>query len=119
MAVRPTFKKICKVRDISMSGLGVKYTLMNENEQPLECGENCLIVDLFIANNGFYLPALKCRLAYDKSESHPSPFDLQVRVRHCGLKFDFDDVTDEQKEKIIQFMKHYTVGEAKSEVFNT
>ena len=116
VALRPAFKKVGSVVDVSMGGIGIKYTLMDEQDESLaeslEGEENPLSMDLFVSNNGFYLPALKCRLAYDKSNEPHSPFSSLVRFRQCGLKFDFDELTDEQKEKIEMFLKHYTAGEA-------
>ena len=112
VAIRPAFKKVGKIRDVSMNGLGLEYTLMDEQEEPLVCGEKTVSVDLFVSNSGFYLPDIKCLLAYDKGNEPLSPFCLDVRFRQSGLKFDFDVMTDEQKEMISLFLKHYTAGEA-------
>ena len=112
VAIRPAFKKLGKLKDASMSGIGFKYALMDEQEEPLMSNESPVVVDLFVSDNGFYLPSVKCRLAYDKYKPNASPFDLQMRIREVGLKFDRDELSDEQRAKMELFLRHYTAGAA-------
>ena len=112
VAVRPAFKKLGKLKDVSMNGLGFTYALMDAQEKLLSDNERSLHVDIFVSENGFYLPRLKCKLAYDKHCPNHSEFFVAMQLRRVGLKFDSDEITDEQKEKIQLFLKHYTAGEA-------
>ncbi len=95
-----------------MGGIGFGYTLLDDQLKPLATEEKSVSIDLFVSSNGFYLPRLKCQLAYGKRNRKDSSSSLRVQSRQCGLKFDYDDLTDEQKEKIELFLKHYTAGEA-------
>ncbi len=109
VAIRPDFTKVGALRDISLSGLGFKYPLM-EGQQPLLGKEIPIGIDLFISNNGFYLPKLKCKLAYDRSGENDSwSFISGMQFRQCGLEFDEPGVG--QKEQINVFLKHYTEDE--------
>lgn len=112
VALRPSFKKVGKVKDVSVTGLGFQYTLMDEQEEPLSFGERNVSIDLFVSNNGFYLPDLKCQLAYDRANEPLSPFSFHVKFRQSGLEFDFAQMSDEQKEMIKLFLRDYTAGEA-------
>jgi hypothetical protein len=111
VAVRPAFRTLGKVKDVSMSGIGFSYALLDDQEKPIK-DEGSFSVDLFVSNNGFYLPKLKCRLAYDKFVPDRTPFKLQIPMRQCGIRFDHDALTDEQREKIELFLRDYTAGEA-------
>ena len=108
VAIRPAFTKIGALKDISPSGLGFKYSLM-KGQQPLSGKELPISIDLFISKNGFYLPKLKCKLAYDKfGENGSWSFISGMQFRQCGLEFDEPGVG--QKEQINVFLKHYTEG---------
>jgi len=110
VAVRPAFTKIGALKDASLGGLGFKYALM-EGQEPLSGKETLVNIDLFLSNNGFYLPGLKCKLAYDKLVENDSwSFTTGMQFRQCGLEF--GEITQEQKEQIDVFLKHYTVGSA-------
>lgn len=110
VAIRPTFLKLGALRDASLSGLGFKYALTGEQE-PLSDKEAHIEIDLFVSGNGFYLPNVKCKLAYDRfSEGSSSQFITGLHFRECGLKF--HDLTDEQKEQIDVFLRDYTAGSA-------
>jgi hypothetical protein len=110
VAIRPAFTKIGALKDMSLSGLGFKYSL-REQEKPLSDKEDPISLDLFISNNGFYLPNLKCKLAYDKFAKNGSWLSPSgMHFRQCGLKF--DEPTEEQKEQINVFLRDYAVGSA-------
>ena len=111
VAVRPTFKRIGTVKDVSVGGLGIIYSLM-EDQIPLS-EEGTVSLDLFVSNNAFYLPMLKCRLAYDKHEKNQSwAFSSGMQFRQCGLEFDTEALTSDQKKKLQLFLENYTAGEA-------
>ena len=105
VAVRPAFVRIGALKDISLSGLGFKYSITDEHT-PLSDKEAPVSIDLFVSNNGFYLSNLKCKLAYDKFEESYS----FMQFRQCGLAF--HDPTPQQKEQITHFLEHYTMGSA-------
>ena len=111
VALRPKFKQIGQMKDISQGGLCFEYLFLNDLE-PLSNKESAFSVDIFIAENGFYLSGVKCKPAYDINygNDHPSlAFGLMER-RKCGLKF--DELTENQKKQINTFMELYTEGTA-------
>ncbi len=111
VAIRPDFRKLGRLEDVSLSGLRFKYTIMDE-QNPLEGNGTHLSIDLFVSKHDFYLRNLKCRLAYDKFVMHQSPFTSDLQFRYCGLKFDFDELTEDQKDQIDLFLKNFTAGYA-------
>jgi hypothetical protein len=110
VAIRPTFKRIGAVQDVSRSGLGFIYSLMGD-QVPLSDQETVVSIDLFDTNNGFYLPRVKCRLAYDRFRQNQSwEFSSGTQFRQCGLEFDADELTADQKNKLQFFIENYTVA---------
>ena len=47
VAIRPTFLKLGSLKDASLSGLGLRYTLM-EKQEPFTGKETHIEVDLFV-----------------------------------------------------------------------
>lgn len=109
VAIRPTFHHIGSLRDVSLGGLGFHY-MVSLDKKPLSQAKDPFDADLFVANNGFYLSKIKCRLAYDRLAEIQPMFELDVEYRECGVAF--DQPTSEQKAQIALFLEHYTEGEA-------
>lgn len=109
VAVRPLFRKIGALKDVSLSGLGFRYALLN-GQKPLVDKSAPVKIDFFVSNNGFYLPKVNCRLAYDRYVENASPTGWGVQYCHCGLEF--DEITEEQKKQIKVFLEKYTTGSA-------
>ena len=61
VAVRPEFARLGKLLDISKGGLCFQY--MSEEDQKVD--GTLLKVDVFISQNGYYLPRVPCREIYD------------------------------------------------------
>jgi len=52
-------------------------------------------------------------LAYDKLKHNSSwAFPSGIQFRQCGLEFDVDGLTADQKDKLQFFLENYTAGEA-------
>ena len=102
---RPDFKKMGSVKDISRSGLGVKYiypaheeVFMNENAPAVE-------IDIFDKNNLFYASKIPCQLVYDM-QADRATFHNGIVSKYCGLKF--GKLTKEQEEKINHLLENFT-----------
>ncbi len=108
VAVRPSFKKIGALKDISRGGLSFRYLLSEDNESTVDCDGN-VHIDLFVSNNGFYLQEIACKLAYESPVHPESPFLVGPEFRDCGLKF--EDLTEEHQQKVEHFLRCYTTGE--------
>lgn len=108
VVVRPQFKKLGALKDVSLCGLGFQYVLM-DGQKPLSDKSAPVKIDLFISNNGFYLPKVSCKLAYDRLVENEFSAGC-MRFCHCGLEF--DEITEEQTNQINYFLAQYTVGSA-------
>jgi len=102
-ALRSEYKKVGKVDDISVKGLGFSY-LSKANEDN-STGHSQ--VDIFISGNGFHLFKVPCRVVYDTSDSTLYE-GLFVKMSRCGLHF--GDLTKSQLEKLEFLLKNHTKG---------
>jgi len=102
VAMRPDFSRTGKIRDISRGGLSFQYLSKVEVSDP---GSD-VNVDMFISDNGYYVPSLPCRLIYDRRErgAHPTPPGLEYRV--CGLAF--GDLNTDQTQQIGAYLQQHT-----------
>jgi len=65
VVMRPEFSKSGKLLDISSGGLCFQY-LFTSN--PSEGGAASVKIDIFIIDNGYYLPKVPCTLVYDEKK---------------------------------------------------
>ena len=82
-ALRGGFKKVGKIDDISLNGLGFSYLKKTGDPGP---HVHEYQVDIFLLQNGFHLFNIPCRTAYEKTgvtivEGFP------VKLFRCGLHF--------------------------------
>ena len=102
-ALRSEFKKVVRVDDISVRGLGFSY--LSEATE-----DNSTIhsqVDIFISGNGLHLSNVPCDVVYDISTSTPKE-GVFVQMSRCGLHF--GDLTESQLEKLEFLLKNHTKG---------
>ena len=102
VALRPDFSHFGKVLDISNGGL--RFQFMGAPLPP-EKGRR-LTLDLFVRNNGYYLPEVPCEVVYENREE-PSE-EILLATCHFGLRF--TNLTREQIEKIGQYIEIHTSG---------
>jgi hypothetical protein len=80
LTVRPGFKKIGRVKDISLGGICFEYAVFEDYEKLNFCE-----VDILSETGKFHLIKIPCRVAYDvQLSSHPFQ---QFQMRRCGLQF--------------------------------
>ena len=104
VALGTHFRKVGKLKDISIGGLAFSYIDNTE-----DCVQDSSIVAIFISAKGFYLPDLGCRLIYDSSANSNNDtqyFKTLFRINRCGLRF--TALTEYQLDKLEFFMNHYT-----------
>jgi hypothetical protein len=82
-ALRGGFKKVGKIDDISLKGIGFSYLKQTNN---MSVREHDYQVDIFLPQNGLHLFNIPCRTVYEKSgvsivEGFP------VKLSRCGLHF--------------------------------
>ena len=103
-ALRNGFKKVGKIDDISINGLG--FSFLSENTQ-VDSTDHHSQVDIFISENGFHLSNVPCRIVYETPDSTPDE-DFPVQKSGCGLQF--GELTRIQLEQLELFIENYTTG---------
>ena len=105
-ALRNGFKKVGKIDDISVNGLG--FSFLSEITQVDSTGHHSQI-DIFNSEteNGFHLSNVPCRVVYEIPDATPNEGFL-VRMSRCGLQF--GDLTRSQLEQLELFIEKYTTG---------
>jgi len=103
-ALRNGFKKVGKIDDISINGLGFSY--LGETTEVDTTG-HFSEVDIFNSGNGFYLSNVPCRIVYEAPDSIPDEGFL-LRMSRCGLQF--GELNGSQLEQLELFIENYTAG---------
>jgi hypothetical protein len=103
-AVRSGLKKVGKVHDISINGLGFSYLEHLREENPEITFSN---VDIFLSDNRFHLSNVSCRVAHDTEKSSPHTSGM-IKMNRCGLHF--GKLTKDQSEQLDFFIKNYITG---------
>ena len=104
VALRPEFSKLGKLLDINRSGLCFQYVSKGESvETPA-----ALNIDMFVSNNGYYLPNIPCRMVYDEKLKREMDFVMGLEYRRCGLRF--DQLDKEQMDQLNLYLQEHTAG---------
>ena len=101
-ALRDGFKKVGKIDDISIKGLGFSY--LSETTE-VDTAGHFSKVDIFLSGNGFHLFNVPCKIVYDIPGSSPDRGFL-VQMSRCGLQF--GELTRSQLEQLEFFIEKYT-----------
>ena len=101
-ALRSGFKKVGKVHDISVKGLGFSYL---DHSQEENSETTSLNADIFLSNNRFHLANVPCRIVYDIEGSSSDTIGM-IRTNKCGLHF--GKLMEDQSEQLEYFIKNYT-----------
>jgi hypothetical protein len=107
-ALRSGFEKVGKISDISLKGLSFSYF---RKDVEADSNRNLSQVDIFLSGNGFHLPNVPCRIAYDIREP-TSGISNSIAMYRCGLHF--GELINNQSEQLIFFIKNYTEGSVMS-----
>ena len=103
VVMRPEFSKSGKILDISRGGLCFQY-LFKSN--PSEGGAVSVKIDIFIINNGYYLPKVPCKLIYDVEKKEATSFSISLEIRRCGLQF--GELSKEQNRQLELYLNKHT-----------
>lgn len=101
-ALRSGFKKVGRIKDISIGGLAFSY--FSETYE-MNSDSHVSQVDIFLSGNGFHLPNVPCKIVYDITNSENGKGFL-VNMSRVGLKF--GELAENQLEQLSYFIKHYT-----------
>ena len=110
VVVRPEFSRSGELCNISRGGLCFEYL---HKQNPAGNVAKSLKVDIFIINNGYYLPKVPCTLVYDVEKKGPTLFPMSFEFRSCGLQF--GKLSHEQTRQVEIYLSHYTerIGKVK------
>ena len=95
--------KAGQVRDISLAGMAFSYVASDS------CKEGPCVLDLLMAESGFYLKNLRYTVVSDIRISD-DPDSYSITTKRISVRF--KDITPSQTEKLIYFLKNYTIGSA-------
>ena len=89
--------------DISRGGLCFQYL-----HKPNPAGDvsTSLKIDIFIVNNGYYLPKVPCKLIYDEKKEETALFRMSLEFRRCGLEF--GELSKEQNSQLELYLNNHT-----------
>lgn len=107
VALRPKFAKLGRLLDISQNGLSFQYISASKGKADQRANVVSLEIDLFISNNGYYLPSLPCRLAYDAEVKGKKALPIGLEDRRCGLQF--GRLVKTQADELIRYLKDHTL----------
>jgi len=80
---RPHFDRIGAVRDISLSGVALEYSVIQEYSDL----SDKVWVDIFCSSKKLELSNVPCRLIYDERVESDKGFLKTIETRRCGLEF--------------------------------
>ena len=103
-ALRNGFKKVGKIDDISINGLGFSFL---SKIAEVDSTDHHTQVDIFSVGNGFHLTNVPCRIVYEIPDTTPDESFL-VQTFRCGLQF--GELTRSQLGQMELFIENYTKG---------
>jgi hypothetical protein len=106
IAIKPEFVKLGKILDISEGGLCFQYLVKDDQSADTPALE----ADIFMSENGYYLPDVPCKMVWDTPIQQDMTFPTGFQSRRCGLQF--TRLTKAQKGKLEQFLQECTAGAA-------
>lgn len=101
---KPQFLKLGKVLDISTGGLCFQYLAKEDQVKD----EPAIEADIFMSDNGYYLPDVACKMVWDTEAKDKMTFPIGFQNRLCGLRF--LKLTKEQQNKLEHFLQVHTAG---------
>ena len=106
-ALRNGFKKVGKIDDISINGMG--FSFLKHNTE-VDTKDHYSQIDIFNSGkseSGLHLSNLPCRIVYEISDTSPEK-GFCVQMSRCGLQF--VDLAKDQLEQLELFLEKYTSG---------
>jgi len=104
VVVRPEFSKSGELLDISRGGLCFQYL---SKPNPVRDVPTLFKIDIFIINNGYYLPKVPCTLVYDVEEKRGSTLlSINFAFSRCGMQF--GELSHEQTRQVELYLSHHT-----------
>ena len=112
VVVRPEFSKSGELLDISRGGLCFQYL---RKPNPGRDVPTLLKIDIFIIDNGYYLPKVPCTLVYDVEEKKgPTLFPMNFAFSRCGLQF--GELSHEQTRQVELYLSKHTEKKTRNSI---
>lgn len=103
VAFKPQFVKLGKVLDISEGGLCFQYLAKDDHG-----GDTAVQADIFMSDNGYYLPDVTCKMVWDTEAEEKMTFPIGFQSRRCGLQF--VKLTQDQRDKLEFYLQEHTAS---------
>ncbi len=100
--LRDNMSKLGQIIDIAKGGLAFRYLAIGNPTN------GSFRLDIFLAENGFYLGNLPFKIISDIEIDHEIPFS-SLTVRRLGVQF--GDLSDKQTSQLKYFIHNHTTGE--------
>ena len=107
VVLRPKFVKLGKLLNINRRGLCFQYMAESKGGGDQVVNAVSLKIDLFISNNGYYLPSLPCKLIYETGIKDRMIFPTGLEHRRCGLQF--KKLMKKQIDELERYLKNHTI----------
>jgi len=101
IAFKPRFVKLGKILDISEGGLCFQYLAKDD-----QIGDTAVQADIFMSDNGYYLPDVACKMVWDTEAKEKMTFPIGFQNRLCGLQF--VSLTKDQRDKLEFYLQEHT-----------
>jgi len=101
VAFKPQFVKLGKILDISEGGLCFQYLAKDDHS-----GDTAVQADIFMSDNGYYLPDVACKMVWDTEAEEKMTFPIGFQNRRCGLQF--VSLTKDQRDKLEFYLQEHT-----------
>jgi hypothetical protein len=106
--LRPRFKKLIRIVNMSRNGLACEYLVHKKMSKKYAEPK----VDVLLFNDKSHRPMIQCKVVYEiKMFRNEYGFNNGMERIRCGLQF--NELTEEQREKIDVFMKDHVVETVK------
>ncbi len=93
--------KLGQIMDIGKGGLAFRY--LANGSQPKRLSQ----MDIFLANNGFYLEKVSCEIVSDFEMDKQGPSD-SLTMRRCGVQF--GELSHDLISRLEYFIENYASG---------
>lgn len=104
-ALRPEFKSVGRIKDISKGGLAFEYLSQDDGQHEFPRSE----IDLFTSKGDFYIEKIPCKIVYDNEiKQYKGSLPKISRRKRCAVQF-----SELSKKKIVLlefFLSNYVTS---------
>ena len=103
-ALRPEFKSVGRIKDISKGGLAFEYLAQDDGKNEPPRSE----IDLFTSKGDFYIEKIPCKIIYDNEiKQYKGPLPKISRRKRCAVQF--SDLPKKKSVLLEFFLNNYVL----------